>query len=90
MGAWRWGSAASRILGGPDPLLDSACPLPNQSTGPWKDFIMAPTRAEELAALRRPTRTGRPLGSESFVEKISTLLGRDLRKQKPGRKPKEG
>ena len=33
---------------------------------------------------------GRPLGSESFVEKISTLLGRDLRKQKPGRKPKEG
>ena len=58
--------------------------------GPWKNFVMAPTRAEELAALRRHTRTGRPLGSESFVEKISTLLGRDLRKQKPGRKLKEG
>jgi len=34
--------------------------------------------------------TGHPFGSESFVEKILTLLGRDLRKQKPGRKPKEG
>jgi putative transposase len=88
--SWRWSSAASRISGGPDPLLDTACPLPNRSTRPWKDFVMAPSRAEELAALRRHTRTGRPLGSESFVEKISTLLGRDLRKQKPGPKPKEG
>jgi putative transposase len=88
--SWRWSSAASRILGGPDPLLDTACPLPNRSTRPWKDFVMAPTRAEDLAALRRHTRTGRPLGSASFAEKISTLLGRDLRKQKPGPKPKEG
>ena len=88
--AWLWSSAASRILGKPDPLLDTACPLPNGRTGSWKDFLMAPARAEELAALRRHERTGRPLGSEVFVEKIGMLVGRDLQKKKPGRKVQEG
>ena len=46
---------------------------------------MAPTRAEELAALRRPERTGRPLGCEVFVEKVGVLSGRDLQEKKPGR-----
>jgi len=30
------------------------------------------------------------LGSESFVEKIGMLVGRDLQKKKPGRKVQEG
>jgi len=88
--AWPWSSAASRILGKPDPLLDTACPLSNGRTGSWKDFLMAPTRAEDLAALRRHERTGRPLGSEAFVAKVGVLIGRDLQKKKPGRKVQEG
>ncbi len=32
-------------------------------------------------------RTGRPLGSESFIEKASKILGRDLKLKKPGPKP---
>jgi hypothetical protein len=51
---------------------------------------MAPTHAEELAALRRHERTGRPLGSEAFVEKVGVLIGRDPQKRKPGRKVQEG
>ena len=89
--AWPWSSAASRIQGKPDPLLDPACPLPNDATGPWEDFLMDPAREEEkeLADLRRYSRTGRPLGSPDFVEKISALLGRDYKKKKPGRKAEE-
>jgi len=87
---WRWSSAASPILGGADLLLDTACPLPNERTGSWKDFLMAPTRAEDLAALHRHEWTGRPLGSEVFVEKIGVLIGRGLQKQKPGRKAQKG
>ena len=64
--------------------MDSACRLPNGRTGPWKDFLIAPTRAEELAAFRRPERTGRPLRSEVFVEKVGVLIGRDLQRKKPG------
>jgi hypothetical protein len=51
---------------------------------------MAPTRAGELAALRRHERTGRPLGSEVFAEQVGVLIGRDLQKKKPGRKVREG
>jgi hypothetical protein len=34
-------------------------------------------------------RTGRPLGKEGFVEKISVLVGRDLAKKKSGPKRME-
>jgi len=37
-----------------------------------------------LAAFRRPERTGRPLRSEVFVEKVGVLIGRDLQRKKPG------
>jgi len=34
-------------------------------------------------------RTGRPLGGESFMERVSSLVGRELGKQKPGPKRKD-
>ncbi len=33
-------------------------------------------------------RTGRPLGDASFLERVEKLVGRVLRPQKPGRKPR--
>ena len=33
----------------------------------------------------RHERTGRPLGSEIFVEKVGMLIGRDLQEKKPGK-----
>ena len=42
----------------------------------------------ELEILRRNTRTGRPLGSESFLDHVEGLTGRSLRPRKPGRKRK--
>ena len=37
-------------------------------------------------ALHRHARTGRPLGSESFIGRLERRLGRTLRPQKPGPK----
>jgi len=31
-------------------------------------------------------RTGRPLGTDSFIARLETIVGRTLRKQKPGPK----
>ena len=41
-------------------------------------------------AFRRHERTGRPLGSASFLEKLEGALDRPLRPQKPGPKKKAG
>lgn len=40
-----------------------------------------------LAAIRSGERTGRPLGSDSFVANLEAGLGRTLGRQRPGRKP---
>ena len=38
--------------------------------------------------MRRHEATGRPLGSQGFVERLQALLGRTLLPQKRGGKPK--
>ena len=54
----------------------------------WKEFI-AGTSLSDDECFRSHERTGRPLGDEGFVQKISKQIGRDLKLQKPGRKKKE-
>jgi hypothetical protein len=43
---------------------------------------------EEINLLRAHDRTGRPLGDEAFLIGLEKRLGRILRRQKPGPKPK--
>jgi len=50
------------------------------------DFILGGVSEEEIESLRRHEKTGRPLGSDGFVRKLGTALGRILERQKPGRK----
>jgi putative transposase len=45
---------------------------------------------EEAAAIERHIRTGRPRGSEAFVEQLEAATGRALKRRKPGPKPKLG
>jgi putative transposase len=49
----------------------------------WEDFLRLST-AEELKVQKLHERTGRPLGSDRFLEKMEVTLGRVLRPQKPG------
>ena len=53
----------------------------------WKDFLGL-TPDDELKALHKHEKTGRPLGTLSFVENIETLLNRTLRPIPPGPKKK--
>jgi putative transposase len=54
----------------------------------WQEFIA--TEDEDKAHhLRRVTRTGRPAGSDYFVQKIEQVTGRDLSIRMPGRPRKK-
>jgi putative transposase len=57
--------------------------------GDWQSFLRVGVRKEDLALLRSREKTGRPLGSDRFVKRLERLLGRVLRRQRPGRKRKK-
>jgi putative transposase len=84
---WPWSSASAHISSYDDTLVKAA-PLLEITGGTWKDFLTAAIREEEIREMRRHERTGRPLGSESFVEDLETMLGRILKPKKAGRRPK--
>lgn len=54
----------------------------------WKALLESDP--EEMASLRRSTRTGRPLGDERFIRRAEHATHRQLRRGKPGPKPKGG
>ena len=53
----------------------------------WGEFLRETPSPDEVAMLRKHERTGRPLGEPTFVGQVENLLGRSLRRNKPGRKP---
>ena len=55
----------------------------------WKTFIDTPDDTEEVSAIRKKTMTGRPLGSESFINKLEKQFGERLHALPVGR-PKKG
>ena len=65
-----------------DPLVHSLGPL--AGIDDWKAFLSS--QPDGIEELRLHTRTGRPLGGESFVNLAEALTGRFLRKRKPGPK----
>jgi hypothetical protein len=55
--------------------------------GDWKEYLLSATSKID-EQLMQHERTGRPLGSNEFIEKVGLILGRDLKKKNPGPKPK--
>jgi len=51
----------------------------------WRAFLNCELREEELLDLREHGRTGRPLGSPAFLERLETTVGRILTPRKGGR-----
>ncbi len=82
---WAWSSAAAHLAGRDDGLATVAPLL--EFAGDWKAFLEGGLEAPELEAIRAHERTGRPLGSETFLEGLEARLGRTLRKRTAGRKP---
>jgi putative transposase len=81
---YSWSSARAHVLKTNDPLL-SHCFL-NDEIQDWKTYL-----ANEDLSMSRDIETGirvgRPQGSDQFIGKLERMLGRRLRKEKPGPKP---
>jgi putative transposase len=57
--------------------------------GNWRLFLAGGTDEEQqIQDIRKHERTGRPLGSEGFLERLETTLDRSLKRGKPGPKGK--
>ncbi len=83
---WRWSTARSHALGRDDRLVRTAPLL--AMIPDWRALLGSAMRAEELRAFREHGRTGRPLGSASFLDRLETMVGRILQPQKGGRPSK--
>ncbi len=83
---WPWSSARAHLSGRDDPLTNVSPLL--AIVADWRGFLDSALREEELRDLRAHTRTGRPLGNPTFLEKLEATVGRVLRPQKGGRPSK--
>jgi len=85
---WRyeWSSAAAHV-GEEDKwgLLDLEAWRAEWSQDEWRRMLRSSLEESSVGAIRRCTAGGRPLGSDSFIRKIETLIGRRVRPLPEGR-----
>ena len=84
--SWPWSSARAHVAGTDDDLV-KVTPL-LEIAGDWGLFLSGAEAEEQTDDIRKHERTGRPLGSEAFIEKLETTLERLLKRGKPGPKEK--
>lgn len=85
---YRWSSAAAHCGRCTDDLLSSDVP-PTGVIEDWSAWLAQPEEESVTAYIRQQTQTGRPCGSETFLDQLENLLDRTVRRKKPGRKPKK-
>jgi putative transposase len=83
---WPWSSAEAHLSACDDRLVQVAPLL--AIIDDWRGFLDSAIPEDQLRRMRNPGRTGRPLGDASFLERLEKLVGRVLRPQKPGHKPR--
>jgi putative transposase len=89
--AWRyaWSSAAAHTgESAPAAVLDLRWWDRQFSAAAWRKELSQGLTEEQVARLRVRTRTGRPLGSDAFLSKLETRLGRRVRALPVGRPKK--
>ncbi len=57
--------------------------------GNWKDFFNTSLDNDDVGLVQLHERTGRPLGDDSFIDKLETLLKINLKKKRVGRRKKK-
>lgn len=82
--SWPWSSAQAHLNAKDDEVVTVAPLL--EMAGDWRLFLSEAGDKEQINDIRKHERTGRPLGAESFVEQLETVLERQLRRGKPGPK----
>jgi len=84
---WPHSSARAQVLGESDLLVN--CLPGAERISDWDLYLSEGQDSEETEAIKRRGQIGRPLGSDSFVERLEAATGRRLRPRRVGRKPKE-
>ena len=82
-----WSSAKSHVTGTYDKVLSYFYLL--KDIKDWRCYLRIVETEEERMLFRKHEKTGRPLGSLSFIMKAEKITGRKLRKKKTGRPPKK-
>jgi putative transposase len=87
---WPWSSARAHVTGiDTTGMLQMDLWSKNFYGKQWKEFLAEGLREdEEIEHIRISTRTGRPLGSKDFINKLEKMTGRTLSPGKRG--PKSG
>ena len=79
---YRWSSAKAHLQKRKDKLLSDN--FLTSEIKDWSAYLSEEDKQENINILQKHSNTGRPLGGIKFIEKIEKLLGRDLKKKKPG------
>ncbi len=89
--AYAWSSAKAHVDGkDPHGILDlTNWPGPWRGES-WRETLQSVEEDVLLAQLRRSTHKGRPLGTDSFLSRLESALGRRLRAAPVGRPKKDG
>ena len=85
---WQWSSAVPHIKGKDDKLVTTK-PLLDMVHTSWKKVLSIDANEQEIDSFRKHERTGRPLGEDVFIETVESLLGRKLKRERPGPKKKD-
>ena len=86
---YRWSSAKAHLRGTDDSVLGTSFTWIDPSErAAYAEFVLADDEAMD-DKIRKATRTGRPFGSESFINMLEFKLKRGLRPQKAGRPRKQ-
>jgi putative transposase len=84
--AYRWSSASAHTDGEDEFGLMNTERWRQQSAGiDWKTVLRKGMEVQETNKIRIYCRTGRPLGSDSFISKLESIIGRRLRPLPVGR-----
>jgi putative transposase len=81
---YAWSSAGAHCGLRQDAVIPDVLAMA-QEIGDWAAWLRDEDDEVAVNALRRNTRTGRPLGGEAFLNLIETFLGRSVRPRKAGR-----
>ena len=81
-----YSSAKAHVFGLRDPLLTDN--FLTEEIKDWRSFLLGEDNDRDQVLFEQHSRTGRPLGTETFLKTLEQRLGRILTKGKPG--PKKG
>lgn len=83
---WPWSSVHAHQRSEDDQIATVAPMM--QRVSDWDAYLSTIDSAETTESIRKHTCTGRPLGDDSFIDRMERLTGRRLKKRRPGPAPR--